>query len=550
MAYTCSVPCDSLAIDELTSNIVRASHYRNNCLTLAKLLSLLFFVGIWSTSYGQFRGNIDLQAAHSTNVEGADSASPDNILQPLLDIQYSLPIDRTTITLRGRYQPNYFLKETKRSFHYGYVGLTAATMLSAEKESTSLSTTTIDDPTTSRVTQLLDSIVLFYSKDRSLLTTIRALKELLIVEGYSETMKEVIIEELELVVRPSTSFSKVMNELRTLSASEDYLYLGGAIIPSASNTDATLSFAHLIVPDDIGFNSISHNNLYLAEDLSSFSQKMSAPKVSITIESELQENSKTYQSFSYSSVNINPNFTTNVGSVATGMHYQYSKVFYPNDTLFRYNEHRIWADVRFDIAGGIFSALSIGYGVRNYPYPLQDPLPSRIFLRAQNKFSQFAFGTSVFFVPTSEITIGIAGKLTLNTNIDSTALSYNVTRVINYAGRTIYNVYAYDLKGIVLALQARTLFDIDCGISIDYEYHRYPIAKTRKGGEIGQIRNDKMYLASASISRPFYPNEERIIGLFTGITPIIDLMYSKLSSSISTFRYQDFTTTLNVSFDF
>ncbi len=514
------------------------------------LCLLIVFASLSIPSFAQFRGNLDLQAAHSSNVEGSDSASPDNILQPLFDVQYSLPVDRTTIALRVRYQPNYFLKETNRSFHYGHVGLTAATILSAAKESTSLSTTTIDDPTTSRVTQLLDSIVLFSSKDRSLLTTIRALKELLIVEGYSETMKEVIIEELEQAVPPSTSFSKTLNELRNLPASEDYLYLGGAITPSANNTDATLSLVHLMIPDDLGFNSISHNNLYLAEDLSLFSHNMSAPKASITIEGKLQENSKTYESFSYSSVNINPNFTTNVGSVATGMHYQYSNVFYPNDTLFRYNEHRIWADGRFDIAGGIFSALSIGYGIRNYPYPLQDPLTNRILLRAQDKFSQFAFGTSVFFVPTSEITIGIAGKLTFNTNIDSMALSYTVTQVINYAGRTIYNVYAYDLKGIVLALQARTLFDIDCGISLDYEYHRYPIAKTRKGGEIGQIRNDKMYLASASISRPFYPNEERILALFTGITPIIDLTYSKLSSSISSFSYQDFTATLNVSFDF
>ncbi|HEY6172773.1 MAG TPA: hypothetical protein VIX80_10990, partial [Candidatus Kapabacteria bacterium] len=63
---------------------MRASLNQQIHLTIAKLLSLLLlFVGISNTSYGQFRGNLDLQAAHSTNVEGLDSASPDNILQPL-----------------------------------------------------------------------------------------------------------------------------------------------------------------------------------------------------------------------------------------------------------------------------------------------------------------------------------------------------------------------------------------------------------------------------------------------------------------------------------
>ena len=91
--------------------------------------------------------------------------------------------------------------------------------------------------------------------------------------------------------------------------------------------------------------------------------------------------------------------------------------------------------------------------------------------------------------------------------------------------------------------------DIDVGITFDYEHRRYLEFKAlfRKNSS---TRDDNVYYVSGTIAKPFFFGSDRVIGVFTGITPIIDLAYSKLSSSISSFSYQDFTATLNISLDF
>lgn len=583
MAYSHSVPDDSLAIDELTINL-RASAYQRNRFILAKFVSLLLLLLIVSTSnssFGQFRGNLDLQAAHSTNVEGLDSASPDNILQPLLDLRYTLPIGRTSFSIQGRYQPNYFLRESKRSFHYGYIALTGSTMFSSANEAFPSSFgTVIQDPTVSRITHIIDSIALISKREMTIVkastiaSTLYALKELLSEEGYSETMKEVIIEEVEKIKDdPEVLESKQLtmklhqslNELNTIKAAEDNLYLGGAMLPGGIETPSIIpesrQSALLVIPDDIGYNSVSHNNLYLSEDLFAFSSKMNAPRLSITLESELQQNSKTYSSFSYNTIKINPNFTTNISGALVGSHYYFTEVNYPNDTLYKYTEHRLWGDIRFEIASGVASVTSIGVGFRITPYPLQvhirtlPPNPTRIDLIAQSKFTQLAFGTGLLYSVSRRTTLGLLGKLTLNPNIDSLAYSASANQANKSAGPLSTNTYAYDKYGGIFSLQTRLPLDIDLGATLDYERRRYPTFKivrtfNKREVVISSTRNDDMYYASSTIAKPFFWGSDRVIGLFTGITPIIDLTYSKLSSSISSFSYQDFTTTLNISFDF
>lgn len=581
MAYSHSVPDDSLAIDELTINL-RASAYQRNRFILAKFVSLLLLLLIVSTSnssFGQFRGNLDLQAAHSTNVEGLDSASPDNILQPLLDLRYTLPIGRTSFSIQGRYQPNYFLRESKRSFHYGYVALTGSTMLSSTNEAFPSSFgTVIQDPTVSRITHIIDSIALISKREMTIVkasstaSTLYALKELLSEEGYSETMKEVIIEEVEKIKddpevleskQLTAKLHQSLNELYNITAAEDNLYLGGAMLPGGIETPSTIpesrqSSALFVISDDIGYNSTSHNNLYVSEDLFAFSSKMNAPLLSITLESELQQNSKTYSSFSYHTIKINPNFTTNISGVLVGSHYYFTDVNYPNDTLYKYTEHRLWGDVRFEIASGLASVSSVAIGFRNYPHPLRlpNPLnPKGKFLSTQSKFTQLAFGTGILYSVSRRTTLGLLGKLTLNPNIDSLAYSASANQANKSAGPLSTNTYAYDKYGGIFSLQTRLPLDIDLGATFDYERRRYPTFKivrtfNKREVVISSTRNDDMYYASSTIAKPFFWGSDRVIGLFTGITPIIDLTYSKLSSSISSFSYQDFTTTLNISFDF
>lgn len=563
---------------------MRSSHYKDNCHTLTKSLSLFLFLlllGFHNTSHGQFRGNLDLQAAHSTNVEGLDSASPDNILQPLIDLRYTLPVDRTTFTLQGRYQPNYFLKETKRSFHYGYVALTGATVLPSGTEPSTINTAIqTQDPTVSRITHILDSVSLIskrelpMSRASSISSTTGALKELVSEEGYSETMKEVIIEEIEKMKNDTevlgskqltAKLDQTVSELTHIPATEDDLYLSGAPLPHTDGgigfTTSKPSSAMLVIPDDIGYNDISHYNLYVAEDLLAFREKMNAPRLSLTLESELQQNTKTYSSFSYHTIKINPNFTTNISGSLVGLHYYFTDVDYPNDTLYRYTEHRLWGDVRFEITSELASISSVAIGFRNNPHPLQvhirtlPPNPIKIDLAAQSNFTQIALGTGLVFSATKQLTVAVVGKVTINPNIDSLAFSASSNQANKFAGPLSTNTYAYDKYGGIVSLQTRLPLDIDVGLSFDYERRNYPTFKfvrtlNRREIVISTTRNDDMYYGSATIAKPFFSGYDRVIGLFTGITPIVDLTYSKLSSSVSSFSYKDFTATLNISFDF
>jgi hypothetical protein len=153
------------------------------------------------------------------------------------------------------------------------------------------------------------------------------------------------------------------------------------------------------------------------------------------------------------------------------------------------------------------------------------------------------------------LTIGVLGKVTINPNIDSLALSASYNQANKFAGPLSTNMYAYDKYGAIVSLQSRLPGDIDMGATFDYEKRRYPTFKfvrtfNKREIVISSTRNDDMYFASSTIAKPFFSGSDRLAGLFTGITPIIDLTYSKLSSSISTFSYEDFTATLNISFDF
>ncbi|HEY6171575.1 MAG TPA: hypothetical protein VIX80_04860, partial [Candidatus Kapabacteria bacterium] len=230
-----------------------------------------------------------------------------------------------------------------------------------------------------------------------------------------------------------------------------------------------------------------------------------------------------------------------------------TSVDYPNDTLYKYTEHRLWGDIRFEITNGLASVSSVAIGFRNNPHPLHQSLnpqnPNAKILVAQSKFTQLAFGTGIIFSTGRRTTLGLFGKLTLNPNIDSLALSASINQANKFAGPLSTNTYAYDKYGGIVSVQSRLPLDIDIGFTFDYEHRRYPTFKAILRRNTS-TRSDDMYFVSGTIAKPFFFGSERAIGVFTGVTPIIDLTYSKLSSSISTFSYKDFTTALNISLDF
>lgn len=143
----------------------------------------------------------------------------------------------------------------------------------------------------------------------------------------------------------------------------------------------------------------------------------------------------------------------------------------------------------------------------------------------------------------------------MNPNIDSSALSASSNQANKFAGPLSSNTYAYDKYGAIISLQTRLPLGIDLGATFDYEHHGYPAFKfirtfNKREIIISTTRSDDMYYTSGTISKPFFLSVDKLIGLFTAITPIIDLTYSKLSSSISSFSYEDFTASLNISLDF
>jgi hypothetical protein len=525
-------------------------------LVLKAVLAILI---LSSKGYGQFIGSIGIQGAHSTNVDGLDSSSPDNMFEPSIDLSYNQRLSSASnISLRGFYQPHFFFKVTDRSYQYGSVALEAATVFRNELQN-------IDGP------------VYEISGDETLTNILLSFDSIITVAKQEfpirkESLQEIVLEELDSLqqatstssIKTKEQIARTRNIVANVSAGEDELYLsftGRKPDHEDGVKNKRNTIASVAIPEDIGYSGFSYQNLFVREDIEGFAKVHVSPRLSLRAEYQFQQNSSYYENYNYNTYSINPNFTTSFSpDVLFGSHYSFQRVYYPQDTLYRYREHRLWGDIRIGLANTLVSISSVGLGFRSNPYPLgvtiitPSPFVDDVHLKAQSEFTQYSFGTGFVYAPEENVTIAVTGKLTINPNTDSVALSATLNQARKYAGPLSTNTYAYDKIGGNGSLQLRLPLDINFGVTFDYEHRRYPKFQAitlRNGRKIleSKERTDEAYLISSTISKYIFGGRERYLGLFTGFSPSFDIYYTKLSSTVSSFSYDDLTAALSISLD-
>lgn len=88
-----------------------------------------------ANAYAQFTGSIALGGYHSTNIEGRDSATPDNVPNPSIDLQYNWSISKpAAIKFEAMLTPNFFEEVKARSYVKSFLGITGNFYLSSIDE--------------------------------------------------------------------------------------------------------------------------------------------------------------------------------------------------------------------------------------------------------------------------------------------------------------------------------------------------------------------------------------------------------------------------------
>ncbi len=106
---------------------------KNKFFTFALVAILILLNG--GKVHAQFSGSLTLSGYRSTNVEGRDSTTPDNTLNPTLDIIYNWTIsDPSSIKVEATITPNIYTQVNSRSYTKSFLGVTGNFYLSDIEE--------------------------------------------------------------------------------------------------------------------------------------------------------------------------------------------------------------------------------------------------------------------------------------------------------------------------------------------------------------------------------------------------------------------------------
>ena len=100
--------------------------------------SCVLFVLAHRIATAQFSGSVSLNGYKATNVEGRDSATPDNVINPSINLIYNwIVTDPTAIRLEAQVTPTFFQDSKSRSYTKSFFSATGNFYLTNIQENVS-----------------------------------------------------------------------------------------------------------------------------------------------------------------------------------------------------------------------------------------------------------------------------------------------------------------------------------------------------------------------------------------------------------------------------
>jgi len=170
----------------------------------------------------------------------------------------------------------------------------------------------------------------------------------------------------------------------------------------------------LLEGDNIAVNGLSYESVSLREDNLLSEQVDYSKKFTLVAHDEIQKNRKAYNYYSYNWLTVQPTYSYSPDSAHRyAGNYLFNSVYYPNDTLYTYIEHRIWGESIVELSPTITSHSTLGVGYRRYIHPVKiDTTGSQGSLdksnvESQSNFYQLALGIGVLWEHTYRNNLGI-----------------------------------------------------------------------------------------------------------------------------------------------
>jgi hypothetical protein len=533
--------------------------YAGGCLLIFTAMILLP-----RNTFAQLFGSVSLMGYHTNNVEARDTATPDNIFSPSIAGGYKFSVmDHWSLTTDVYFQPQWYLIKPDRSNIYGTFSLTTRYLFDVPQETSSMQVIH-NDPLSVAVSELQkirhigESLGAKLPNQNDILSIIDGLNDVMQAEGFTESMKEVIIEELEAVKvklsqqRDTSRFLLILARLResigvirALTAEPDALFVGAATAGSTRDQRMNVTDDDELNPlytlyngTDIARRKFSHSRILFLEDLYPKWAMPLQQSLEIPISFEFQRNSATYDGYSYNAFITSPTLLLYPSrSVSLSFTYEYGLNSYFNDTSQSYQEHNFWIEARTVAASSLLIIGSAGIGYRSYPQPLRieeliSIRPPRYFVReSQATFSKFSLGGGLIWFIGDRFFTSIVAKKTISPTVDSPTYIVEFRQGTQYAGKLSNDDFSYEKSGGVFTIGVRTPADIDWGFTADYENRIYPNTFLYTPAQQGNPRP-----TSAS---KFISSDSRMFGIFSSFYPTLSVTYTNISSTIHTYSYDD-----------
>ncbi|HWF43998.1 MAG TPA: hypothetical protein VG537_05095 [Candidatus Kapabacteria bacterium] len=244
--------------------------------------------------------------------------------------------------------------------------------------------------------------------------------------------------------------------------------------------------------------------------------------------------------------------------------YQFTRTVYPFDSVYTNSENRLRVEGRAAIAPSSILFGEFALGFRNYLDPLQQIAkiqgskqnPDTIFQSGAANFRQYSFGIGFAQFIGERWAAGALATFNNNPNLRA-----YVTNTLSIAKRRAApqiadDEYTYNLQRYAIFSNARMFWDIDVGIDFSYEHRLYgSTAETTIKGRLGGIiaaqpgRTENGRFVNVSLSKLF-PLETRLATIFNSVMLEGILEVAGVTSSDPNYSYNETAFTLNASLAF